>query len=65
MGINTALSMCKDATWFMVIVDGRHDLYINNERDTIASNYSDRNVKRVAGFGCNYSCAQSVKIEIE
>ena len=63
MTIKDAIAKAKVATWFMVLVDGRHDLYLDNERETIAEKYADRKVTRIVGMGNEgLNTAQSVKI---
>jgi hypothetical protein len=57
------MNLFEKATWFMVVVDGRHDLYLDNERDQIVQNYIGREVQRYAGMGgLHYSVADTVKI---
>ncbi len=59
------LNTMECATWFMVIADGKHDLYLDNERDAILAKYAGRNVKRYVGMGNEpFDSASTVKIEL-
>lgn len=54
------------ATWFMVVSKGKHDLFMNNERDEILAKYGKRNVKKFVGMGgIHFSDADTVKIELQ
>lgn len=51
------------ATWFMVVADGLHDLFMNNEREEILAKYGERVVTKFVGMGgIHYSEADTIKI---
>lgn len=59
------LNTMECASWFMIIADGVHDLYLDNERDIILGKYANRAVKRYVGMGNRpFHSASSVKIEL-
>lgn len=63
---NSLLTKAPCATWFMVVADGRHDLFMNNERDEILAKYGQRGVRKFVGMGAvHFSVADTVKIELE
>ena len=54
------------ATWFMVVADGIHDLFMNNEREAILVKYGNRVVRKFVGMGGDaLDDADTVKIVLQ